>query len=318
MKKCLLIIPESFYSYSIVLKKSLMTFGYSVTISNDEYPANGLGKIMGKLRIPLLLRITNKIIIEKYLSEQSYDIILIFKGRGLSVQLINKLKEVSAFVVGYNFDSFKYNVAPLKWFKHLNKFYTFDYLDAEKYDLPIIELFSSLPLENKIKSPSYEISAIVRNHSNRLTYINTVLSILAAKEIYIYIFEQNIFTFFKNFMRSPLLYIKFWKYISFKPLSYDEYCRVLLESNFTIDFAHPTQSGITIRCFEALSAQTKMITNNSFVSRYKYFNEENTIVFNEKSVPAVLKNKYEKIKDVIPEKHNRTINQFIGELLSKL
>jgi hypothetical protein len=315
-KRCLLIVPRSFYSYSSYIQKQLSSLGYDVTTSNDEYPENVLGKIMGKLHIPILKLITEKVITKGFLNENKYDIILIVKGRGMSKGLIEKLNKISPKIVGYNFDSFEYNKAPLKWLKYITKYCTFDYRDAEKYNLSIVELFSSLP-ENQIPIIfKYDVSAIVRNHSKRLKYIDTVFSYLPVENKFIYIFEQNIFTFILNFLRNPVLYLKYKKLIYFKPLPYQHYTTILEASNFTVDFAHPNQSGITIRCFEALSAQTKIITNNPFVLRNKHFNDLNTIVFNNTSSPYLLKKQFDKIKRHLPAKYKRTISDFVTDLIS--
>jgi len=316
LKTCLLIAPISFYSYSEYIKNTLILRGYNVTVSNDEYPANTIGKILGKLRIPLLMYLTCKTITQKYLQGKSYDLVLIIKGRGMSAKLIKRLKEVSPKVIGYTYDSFRYHKAPAKWFNYVDKFYTFDYLDSERYNIPVIELFSSFPESHNSQKYTYEISVITRNHSDRLKYIDQVLSHLNMEKKFIYIFEQNIFTFIQNFIKSPLLYFKFRKHISFKSLSYAEYSKALQESNFTIDFAHPSQSGITIRCFEALSSGTKIITNNPFVSRYKYFNETNTIIYNNTTDPEILRKQFSLIENNTPDKHNRTISNFIEYLIS--
>ena len=315
-KTCLLIAPQSFYSYSEYIKKTLTLRGYKVTVTNDEYPENFIGKIMGKLRIPLLLHLTRKRIEQEFLQGKSYDLVLIIKGRGMSSKLIEQLKKVSTRVIGYTYDSFKYHNAPGKWFRYLDKFYTFDYRDSEQHNIPVIELFSSFPESFNSKKSTYEISVITRNHSDRLTYIDKVLSNLNVERSFIYIFEQNIFTFLQNFIKSPRLYFKYRKHISFKSLSYNEYTEVLQESNFTIDFAHPSQSGITIRCFEALSSGTKIITNNPFVSRNKYFNETNTIVYNDTSDAEILKKQFTSLEKHTPEKHNRTISHFIEDIIS--
>lgn len=315
-KKCLLIVPRSFYSYSEHFQKALLSLGYDVTISNHEYPDSIIGKIMGKLHIPLLLSITNKVITQKFLNDVKYDVVLIIKGRGISVPLIKKFEQISPKVIGYTFDSFKYHRAPLKWLKYVSNFYTFDYRDAENHNLSIVELFSSMPENPEPKSFKYEISAIVRNHSGRLKYINKIFSNLPVENKFIYIFEQNIFTFIKNFIKNPFLYIKYNKYISFKSLPFIDYVEVMQKSNFTIDFAHPAQSGITIRCFEALSSQTKIITNNPFVTRYKHFNETNTIIFNNSSDPNILKDHYNKICNQKPVQFKRTIYNFINDLIS--
>lgn len=316
-KTCLLIAPLSFYSYSEYLITELTKLGYEVTLSNDEYPANAIGKIMGKLKIPLLLWITKHRLVIDFLKGKKYDIAIIIKGRGMSPSLINEIKKVCTTVIGYTYDSLKYHPAPKKWMKDLNSFFTFDYLDAEKNKLEIIELFSSLPDTINPKNEIYEISGIARNHSKRLQFIDLVISALPNSKNYIYIYEQNIVTFFQNFLRNPQLYFKYRKFIFFKPLSYKKYIDILNNSNFVIDFAHPDQSGITIRCYESLSSGTKIITNNPFVFRDNHFNHENTILLNGKSDITNLLNKYDEIKSLAPEKYNRSINDFVNDLLIK-
>jgi hypothetical protein len=127
---------------------------------------------------------------------------------------------------------------------------------------------------------------------------------------------MNIFSFLENFIKHPFLYIKYNKNIHFKSLPYKDFAEVLINSNFTIDFAHPKQTGITMRCFEALSTQTKIITNNPYVNRYNHFNETNTILLYNSSDLLLLKDRYNKICGQTPVKHNRTIYNFISDLIS--
>jgi hypothetical protein len=314
-KKCLLILPKSFYSFDKYLKNTLNNFGYRVTVINDEYPEGFVGKIMGKLHIPLLLPITKHVIESRYLENQRYDLVLIIKGRGLSLSLINKLKEVSSKIVGYNFDSFGYNPAALKWYRHVHKYYTFDYRDADGHSIPVVELFTSIPETTSAKKRDFELSAILRNHSERLGYTDRVLNVIKPKKFFIYIYEKNIFTFLINFFNSPFLYIKYWKYINFKPLDYNNYITALARSDFTIDFAHPKQSGTTIRCFEALSLKTKIITNNPYVTRNSNFNKENTIIYNSSNNNEELKKAYSIIENKQIKRYRRTIEDFLNDLI---
>jgi hypothetical protein len=314
-KNCLLIIPKSFYSFDKYLKTALNDFGYHVEVINDEYPEGTIGKIMGKLHIPLLLPITKRVIEKRYIKNKTFELVLIIKGRGVSIALLNKLKALSSKVVGYNFDSFSYNPAALKWYEHVDKYYTFDYRDADNHSLPVVELFTSVPKQASLKTRDLELSAILRNHSERLGYTDRVLNKIKPKKYFIYIYEKNIFTFLINFLNSPYLYIKYWKYIKFKPLAYNDYLDALARSDFTIDFAHPKQSGITIRCFEALSMQTKIITNNPYVNRNSHFNKENTIIYNSDKNYKDLQKQYIKIANKQIKEYRRTIGDFINDLI---
>jgi hypothetical protein len=315
--KALLIFPKSFYSFAEGILKALSKTGYDVVVINDEYPINMIGKILGKLRVFWLLSaVTERIIYRKYVFNKRYDLVLIFKGRGMSSRLLKKIRQSSDRIVAFNFDSFTYNPSPLRWYRNVDKYCTFDYRDSKKYSIPLVELFSSLPVDNTPKRSLYNVSAILRNHSNRLKYLHAVLRILPKEKTYIYIFELNIFTFIFNFLRNPILYMKYWSNIHFKSLPYRDYVAVLKNSNFTVDYAHPHQSGITIRCFEALSAQTKIITNNGFVKHNAFFNDSNTVIFDGKTGREDARKHFESLRDSVPATHLRTVQDFLSDVLA--
>jgi hypothetical protein len=317
-RKALLIFPESFYSFADGIMKAMSAAGYDVVIANHEYPKNFIGKILGNLLIfrPLYIA-TKRVLYRNFVASRHYDLVLIVKGRGISRQVVEMLRHATPKIVAYNFDSFGYNPSPISWYKCVDKYCTFDYLDSEKYSIPLVELFSSVSTaETPKQAPPYDISAILRNHSNRLKYLDAVLSALPDKKAFIYIFELNIFTFVLNFIRNPVLYMKYRSNIHFKPLPYSDYVSVLLNSNFTLDYAHPKQSGITVRCFEAASTQTKIVTNNSFVRYHPFFNDENTLIFDGTTGLAQLRERFESISNSVPPKHHRTLKHFLDDLLA--
>jgi len=92
---------------------------------------------------------------------------------------------------------------------------------------------------------------------------------------------------------------------------------VLQKSNFTIDFAHPKQSGITMRCFEALSTKTKIISNNSYLKRSQHFNDDNAMIFNETKENSFLTDEYNRLFKAKAKGHHRTIADFIYDLVAE-
>jgi hypothetical protein len=316
MKTCLLIIPKHFYSFEKHIREALEAKGFSVDVSNDEYPEGTFGKILGKLQIPLIFPITFKTITEAFLKNRKYDLALIFKGRGMSEKLIKEMFRSVERVVGYNWDSFQLNRAPLKWYSFATKYYTFDYRDSDRWSLPVIELFSSSATITAKKELKYQLSTVVRNHSSRLGYIDKVISILQPTSVFISVYELNLFTFAINFLRSPRLYFKYRRYISFKPLAYGDYSEVMRSSEFTIDCAHETQTGITMRCFEAINMKTKIITNNTYMARSRHFDTADYIVFDENDPPETLLNAYERCRAKTYASRPRTISHFIDELVA--
>lgn len=314
-KSCLLIIPKHFYSFKNQFKKNLENLNYTVTVANDEYPENIVGLLLGKLRMPFIKEITYHRLKSEFIDGKKYDLVLIFKGRGINLELVNKLKEICPKVIGYNWDSFSFNCSPLKWYNDVTNYYTFDYKDSVNYNIPLVELFATEPIGNFMKEVKHKFSAIFRNHSNRLKYLECVIRHFEIKQddILIYIYEQNIFFLLLNFVRSPALYVKYRKKIHFKPLSYNEYLDVLKYSCYTIDYAHPKQTGLTMRCFESLNTKTKIITNNAYINKCLCFTDLSPIVYNLKSVQNG------KILDFsIDEsvfKIKRTIADFLNDIL---
>lgn len=316
-KKALLIAPTAFYSFAKLMARGLESRGYEVVIANDEYPSNVLGKLLGKLRIPFILqRITERVLGERFLGGARYALVVIVKGRGLSPKLIARLKQHADRVVAYNFDSFGFNPAPLPWIRLVDKYCTFDFADAEAYGLPRVDLFSSLPMAENGTERRYFLSAILRNHSDRLKYLDRVLSALPHGEKRIYIFESSLITLVFNAIKNPLLYWRYRGAIHTTSLPYPEYVSILADSVFTLDFAHPKQTGITIRCFEAAASGTKLITNNPFTLRHPYFSDANVVVFGLKEPPAALREYLSKPNSDMPSPQARTLDHFFDEILS--
>jgi len=118
-----------------------------------------------------------------------------------------------------------------------------------------------------------------------------------------------------NFIKNPFLYLKYLKNIHFHPINHNEFAEVLHGSNFTIDYVYNSQTGISLRCFEACASKTKIITNNPCVYRNKHFNEMNTVVFTRDSFQEEVYEHYNRIKTHIPEKYARSVSDFVSDLL---
>lgn len=170
-KTCLLIMQKSFYSFEKLIREALVSKEFTVEVANDEYPLGFIGKLMGKTQFPLIFAITKYVIKRKYLNNKKYDLAIIIRGRGIGRDLIKEMKGSVSTIIGYNWDSFRYDKSPSKWFNFVTKYYTSDYSDSKRFSIPYLELFSSLSPASEKKTIEYDISAVVRNYSNRLKYI---------------------------------------------------------------------------------------------------------------------------------------------------
>lgn len=314
---CMLILPLSFYGFGQVLRRELEARGLDVVMENDEYPANSFGKLIGKLGMLRLLRWwTFRTFRRRYENNpENFAFVLIVKGRGVSQGLIHFLKSISKRIVAYNFDSFCFNPSPLDWLHDVDRYCTFDPEDALKHKLPLVHLFSAIKESAASADRRYEVTVLMKNHSQRLAYTDQVLSALSDHSRFIYIFEPNLFSFAWGVFRHPLLYLKYWNDIHFSPLSYGEFVRVLRESRVTVDYAHPSQTGLTIRCFEARSVGVALVTNNPYVLSHPAFDATTVVHFPLDGDPSLLAVDVQGLLDATSGCCVRTVEDFMSELL---
>ena len=318
-RRCLLILPRGFYGFASVLARALEAQGYSITVANDEYPESIFGKIISKLGLSLSHRITRRVLTNQVLQGRFYDLILVIKGRGLDAGTAALLRQHGRVVVGYHFDAFGFDRGPLRWRAQFERVCTFDYHDAQSEDLPLVELFTSLPEAPAKPTRRYRVSAVMRNHSQRLAYLDQVLRALDGAgvqgERFIYILEAHVFSFLANLLRHPLLYWKYRRHIFRQALPYADYVAAIADSELTIDYAHPRQTGITIRCFEALSAGTRIITNNGSVRRSPWFKAEHVVVLAPADAAGVLNAQLAALPPGMPPARRRDVETFLQELI---
>jgi len=280
-KSCLLILPRGFYSFAKLFGAALRELGYEVTEANEEYPENPVGKVMAKLDLHVARRITRRVVNQRFLAGRRYDLVVIIKGRGVGPRLVADLKRHADRVVGYHFDALAYDPATERWAEGIDRVSTFDYRDAEQKGWPLVELFSAEKPPETARPIEIGFSAIMRNHSNRLRYLDSVVQALGIQpdDAFVYIYEQDVRSLVFNFLKQPGLYLRWRAHIHRTPLPYDDYRRVLATSDFTIDYAHPKQSGLTMRSFEALANGAKLITNNPNIRRSSHFDDAHAVVF---------------------------------------
>jgi hypothetical protein len=262
------------------IAKEISSREYSVDVMNDEYPNSLFGLFLGNFFNLLVRKLTLKKF-KNYFSSSGkrYDLIIIFKGRGMSMELLKLLSAHSDRVISYNWDSFGFFNEPLKWLKAVDSYKTFDFVDSVNYHLKRVDLFSECFFDSSLKK-DIDISCVIKNHSDRLLYLDRIFTALGSSySFYVYVFEKNFLTLIRNLLRHPLLVFKWRKSIHFSSLDIDDYFNVLSSSKATIDFSHPRQTGITMRCFQASACGTRVITNNCYVKNTLSLDPDNFLVF---------------------------------------
>jgi len=289
--------------------------GYAVETLNDEYPSNSVGKVLGKVALPLLRALTLRSLQRLLAARPRYDLVLIIKGRGLGPDAIRYLKSLAERVVGYNFDSFRFNPSPLDWHHLTDRYCTFDIQDARSWDIPLVHLFSAAQ-NPPVSERSYDLSIIQRVHSDRLAFAELILRALPSDaRKFVFLYESSWLTFGLGLVRHPLLYARLWSHISFKPLSHTKAMEILGSSRITFDYAHPLQSGVTIRCFESQSLGVSILTNNQDAVRSGLFSPESIAYLPRDASRATAAALISGLLELRAEPRCRSLGDFLDDLL---
>ena len=326
-RSCLLVMPRSFYSYADLIREQLIARGYAVTVANDEYPEGLGGKLLGQFLLPLARRITRRTFASRFLGEGvHYDLVLIIKGRGMSRALIEDLRARADRVVAYHYDSFAYNRSPLEWFPALDACLTFDHEDAARHGFPVVELFASLPADPAdaaVDGPAagrrdQVLSVVMRNYASRLRHLDRILSALPWASRQVYIFESNPVSLAINVIRHPVLFWKYRRHIHRVPMAYPDFVALLARSEFVVDYSHRRQHGITMRCFEALAAGARIISNNPRLHASAYFDAGNSLIVAETDEVDSWLLRFKTLRESGPisRRAGRSISQFVDEVLA--
>lgn len=322
MKRCLLIAPLAFYAYHDTLSDALRARMYHVDLVNEDYPFNVIGKIIGKVgsmlsALSLIRWLTLRAFRKRLDVENRYDLVIIIRGRGMSRELLKYLRTKADRIIGYNFDSFRINPSPLDWRDLTDKFATFDIDEAKQYNAPLVHLFSGAMPDMVGLAPEYDLSVIMRLHSSRLAYLEEVLDAVPDAKTFVFLYEPAYVTFLFGFLRKPRLYFKFRSLISLTPMPYREALTRMAKSRVTLDFAHPMQSGVTFRCFEARSLGVRILSNNPHILDGELFATRGVGLHKLGGDKTVLQATFARLRDTPAIAQHRDTQDFLDDLLEE-
>lgn len=285
MKKMLLIAPN-FYNYHEIIKSGFENQGFEVDYYDDR-PSTGFWT-------RALIRINRSLIkgkVKRYfrriLNETrdiKYDVVLVIYGQSFSKYMFEQLREEhkeSRFIF-YMYDPISSMPDRVDVAKIFDDCYSFDYNDCIKYpNFKLVPLFYSFD--------DFEKSDIIYD----ACFITTMMpgKYQASKKMIKGLEEKNFNIFKYQFIQSKLVYLYYKilkkdfkgskaKEFCHKRMSYTELNRMINSSKYIIDCPKEGQTGLTIKTFETLAANKKLITNNKTIVNYDFYRPENIYIYN--------------------------------------
>lgn len=291
-KRILFISPE-FFNYEKHITLELVSKGAMVDFYNER-PSNsiltkGLIRVNKNLIKKKIDAYYHEILIK--IKNKKYDFFFLIKGESIPSFFLKELKinQPNCSFIYYNYDSFQEYPTLVKLLNFFDKKITFDRKDAEKYSLDFLPLFYTSTYRentNKTSQEKYTLSFIGSIHTDRYKVAHKVDQVLKNQgySTFIYFYAPNRISlwlkklFDKNFKGFKL------KYIQYKSLTEKEIIRIYESSTIILDICKPFQNGLTMRTFEALAMDKKLITTNQNIKYYPFYHPENIFIIDRNNI----------------------------------
>lgn len=239
-------------------------------------------------------------------SQKKYDFLFVNRGEVVPEFFLEKFKinHPNCTLIFYTWDSFTNHNHPTNILHYFDRKFTFDSDDAIKHNINFRPLFfldayrnvkDSTNVKSKYNllflgtahSDRYRISTNVMNWCNQNTLTSFCYYYMQGKLVY----------FYKKFFDKSFEEFDFKK-LSFKSLTTQQILELYKDSDVILDINHPGQKGLTMRTFESVGAEKKVITTNSEVKKYCFYNPNNIFVIDRNNIQldkSFFESKYEKI-----------------------
>ncbi len=326
MSKKVLMFCPTFFGYEKRLELALLNSGYDVDLY-DERPSNGFfGKTFIRLGFKFYRPVVNNYI-ESIIAEnkgKDYDYILVVKGEVLWEPQLKLLKKAypNAKLVLYLWDSVINTRNCEKNMPFYDKVLSFDPEDAKKFNIPFLPIpYGKEYTYENTENYEYAAAFIGTAHSVRPRVVKAIKAQLEAmgEKCFTYFYSPHILVFWLNKFTNPDYKYLSLKEVNFKPISAKEVSDIYNKSKCVIDIEHPRQNGTTTRPVELLPMKKKIITTNSYVKNFKFYNEDNFLIIdrnNPKIDKSFIDSCYQPVADEIVYEYSP--KRFVETLLEDL
>lgn len=320
MKKVLFIAP-AFFGYYNEIKKELEKQNYEVDFFFDSSNNSNIFKALSRLNkknVKILMKKYYNNKVKPIIIEKKYDFVFFIYAMScsFSTEMIKDMRDLQkeAKFIAYQWDGEKNIMFVKKMHKYFDDIYTFDridYLNNNKYKfLPLfyIDMYKKIgELENK--DFKYDVSYIGTAHPKKLYFINKMAETLKEKFPKQYIFHyipSRLKYYYHKLKNKEYRKVKL-KDLELKKLPPEKVREIFANSKCIFDAPQEGQNGLTIRTIECLGARKKIITANTDIVNYDFYNKKNIYIFKEGNIDfndIFFKSEYEEIPKEIYDKYS--------------
>ncbi|MCW4461893.1 hypothetical protein OK349_09245 [Sphingomonas sp. BT-65] len=285
----ILFIAPRFFGYDLEIANGLRKRGAHVDwLADRPYDTAAMAaltRFVPQMILPFADRLYDRQL--SALGPASYDHILVLNGQTVSREFLKSLRAQfpSAVFTLYMWDSLENRGRTIENFPLFDRLLSFDPQSADRYGMQLRPLFfTRVAPPVALQDARYDASFVGTAHSDRyavITRLKQALSPELRAFWYLYLQSNWLFSVYKTIkpgMRSA-------KRTDFRfvPIDKDRLQQVVEQSLAVVDIEHPRQRGLTMRTFETMGLQRKLITTNRYVEQYEFFDRDNIMVIDRQS-----------------------------------
>lgn len=319
-KTILFVAPNDYELYKLI-QKNLEFHGFKVTtiLSNPigvKYK-NWREKVINFIKKTFFndKKFKQKLIKRNVLSYQinqlseitNYDYGLFIRADFFDDKLIKLAKQKVKHLVSYHYDGLKRSPEIFQKIKLFDAFYVFQKEDLTSSSLrlqPCTNFYFDYDLEKKTESKAQvDFYFLGSHHDSRFK------DLIAFREMCIkhnYTFDFQIMLNKLNISKKKIYTNNSFTYLD-KILPFESYIENIKKSKIIVDFVIDEHLGLSFRTFESIKYQKKLITTNSTIVNYDFYNPNNIYIINNNSFENIenfINTDYVPLPDGIIEKYS--------------
>lgn len=323
--KKILFLAVRFFQYEKAIAQRLSELGAEVDFY-DERPSNSnFAKSVIRFNKKLYESVINRYYqsIINQIQGKKYDYFLLIKGEAVPAYFLEKVRALNPEIemIYYNFDPLKEYPVLISNLKYFDKKFTFERNDSIRYGLSFRPLFYLDEYKSLMSNVyDYDIVFIGSAHTDRYIVGEQVKSIaekLKLKYFFYYYAMGKIAFRIRKIVDKELKQFDNKK-LSFTKLSHHQIIDYYKRTKSVLDINKPFQEGLTIRTFEVLASGRKLVTTNSDIKNYPFYNPNNVLILDRAHIElnqSFFNSEFEKIDDEVL--YMMSLNSFIECLFIK-
>ena len=323
-KMRILMFCASFFGYEKRILGALHDQDFDVDLYDELPNRNFVGKACVRYNVglyrPVIRRYIEGIIDQN--REKQYDYVFVIKGEAITGEAVALLREAypSAKFVLYLWDSVANIPECERRIALYDRVLSFDPHDAQTYGMVFRPLFFAKEYEAQAMERGdyrYAFAFIGTAHTVRPLIAKKLAHACRTqgKETFAYLFLPHPMIYLYNKVCNPAYHTVKKSDIHFEALNAQQIKEVYQRSCCILDVEHQKQRGLTMRTIELVGMQKKIITTNSMVKEYDFYNPANICVIDRQN-PVVEEFFWDREYEPVPQQilYRYSLEAFIREI----